>query len=124
MDYGELKSSLEGLYRSGEGEYISTGLCLNGEGFGIYISLEEDKYTRLYTNEAFALWFENVYVIEREQYMPYVDAICKRYGVIWNEKEKHLYVRFRRNELTLSEGVTRLHAAAMLCASLGHDLFV
>ena len=122
MDYKELKEALNGLYFSKNGDYISTGYYLNGEALGFHISFLEDKYVRICTNEAFALWFENVYVVEREEYMPFVERICNRFGVAWSDGERCLFIKFRRNELSLAEAVTRLHAAALLCASLGHDL--
>ena len=73
---------------------------------------------RIETDDTFEAWFEQITYTEREKYWKYVEKINERFGTSWDEENKREYIIFRRNEMRISEAVSRLHQAVILLSGL------
>jgi len=52
---------------------------------------------------------------------PKIEKIAGMYGAVWDNDTGSLYIRFRRNELTLAQAVMRLEQAVSVVGCLGED---
>lgn len=97
------------------GQYIQTYLFLDGESTGIYYNTD-GKEIELKTDGNFSesLWL----FYEYEKYLPYIEKICARLGLSWDGEKGVLSLRFRRNDMTLSEAVMRMEEGIFALYSL------
>ncbi|MBQ9070733.1 MAG: hypothetical protein IJY23_05235 [Clostridia bacterium] len=118
----EIESVLHEIYdvRSG---FIIPGTFWDGDGCKILFEQEEDKNIRLSSCENFEAFTEQVFIDNFEDYTEYVSKINKRFGTAWDSKRRQIYIRFRRNDMSIAEAVTRLHGAMMLIAALDWYLY-
>ena len=123
MKDNENQKALYGLYDV-RGNIILTGMFWDGDSANIIFEQEDKKYMRISSCENFEAFTETVFIDNYEDYAPYIDKINARYGTCFDAQKRQLYLRFRRNEMTITEAVTKLHGAMMLIASLHWHLFV
>lgn len=97
------------------GQYIQTYLFLDGESTGLYYNTD-GKQIELKTDGNFSesLWL----FYEYEKYLPYIEKICDRLGLSWDGEKGVLSLRFRRNDMTLSEAVMRMEEGIFALYSL------
>ena len=111
------ESTLARLYDV-RGDRIITGTFWDGDSCNMIFQIKEDKYIEISSDENFEAFTEDVFIENAEDYTEYVKKINKRYGTEWDEDKRRLYIRFRRNDMSISEAVMRLHGAMMLIAAL------
>ena len=91
---------------------------LEGEPVNFRFYQEDEKYARLVTNPVFSQWMAWS-TGNWKAAAPEIEALAKPYGVAWDNENGTLYLRFRRNEMTLAEAVLRLQQAAAVVCALG-----
>lgn len=123
MDKSTVKTALENIYSVRE-NLIRTGTFLDGVGVNIIFEQTSVREMCLSTDEGFATFCEPVFFDEWESYAPYVEAINRRFGTTCDRGARRLLLRFRRNDMTLTEAVSRLRAAMTLVAGLDRYTFV
>ena len=82
-----------------------------------------DRYMRISSDETFEAFTETAVIDYSEDYKEYIDRINERYGTAWDREKRQLYIRFRRNEMSITEALTRLHGAMMLVGALHWHLY-
>ena len=123
MKNSNLTESLGDLYLVDNGR-IRPGSFWDGDECTMIFESQPDKYMRISSDDRFTAFTERVFIEEWEDYSAYVNAINARYGTAWDEQRRQLYIRFRRNEMSVSDAVARLHGAMMLVAALDWHVFV
>ncbi len=118
----ELKEGLELLFGtyampSDNKILISTPHNFDGEYAGVYFEECEGHSVRLTSHENFNDWMDHL-TLYPEYYSKEVEAISKRYGTEYSFSENRLTLKFRRNEMTLAEGIMRISKAMYLLGSL------
>lgn len=115
----EIDKQLETLYRAYEDSDtlgIWTHMYLEGEPINFRFYQEDEKYSLLVTNPNFSNWMAWC-TGDWKKAAPIINALAKPYGAAWDSENGTLYLRFRRNEMTLAQAVLRLQqAAALVCA--------
>lgn len=115
----EIEKQLEALYRVYEdGDHLGiwTHLYLEGEPINLWFYQEDSKYSRLVTHPNFSNWMAAC-TGDWKKAAPIIDALAKPYGAAWDSENGALYLRFRRNEMSVAQAVMRLHqAVAVVCA--------
>ena len=53
-----------------------------------------------------------------KKYLPYIEKICARLGLSWDGEKGVLSLRFKRNDMTLSEAVMRMEEGIFALYSL------
>ena len=127
MDLKEIERALSELYATSDHfgkTVINPSLFLDGDGTVFFFTLEENKYMRIETDDNFEAFFEQISEIERDDYWKYVERINKRYGTEWDQEKRRIFIRFRRNDMSIGEAVTRLHQAVMLLSGLSWYTFI
>ena len=117
----EIDKQLESLYRGyddGASLGIWTHMRLEGEPINFRFYQEDDKYARLVTNANFAEWMA-CYTGNWKKASPMIEALARPYGVVWDNENGALYLRFRRNEMTMAEAVMHMQQAAAVVSALG-----
>lgn len=122
MRDARFESTLARLYDV-RGDRIITGTFWDGDSCTMIFKIKEDKYTEISSDENFEAFTEDVFIENAEDYKEYVKKINNRYGTEWDEDKRRLYIRFRRNDMSISEAVMRLHGAMMLIAALDWYLY-
>ena len=117
MKDNENQSSLYGLYDV-RNSLIITGMFFDGDSANIKFETQPDKYIRISTDENFEAFSETAFIDFYEDYAEYINEINKRYGTSWDSEKRQLFLRFRRNDMTITEAVTKLHGAMMLIGAL------
>ena len=123
MKDNENKNALYALYDVRD-NVIQTGMFWDGDSARIIFEQEDKKYMRISSCENFEAFTETAFIDYYEDYAPYIAKINERYGTCWDSEKRQLYLRFRRNEMTITEAVTKLHGAMMLISALHWHLFV
>ena len=116
----EIKQQLETLYRGYEdsaGLCIRTHMYLEGEPINFRFYREDEKYARLVTTSGFSRWMAWC-TGDWKKAAPLIDQLARPYGAAWDEENGALYLRFRRNEMTLAQAVMRLQQAAAVVSAL------
>lgn len=117
-----VSKALDGLYSTRDhidSTIIYPGLSFDGDGMTFLFRLESDKYAELRLSPNFAEWM--AYCTNGwKQAAPAIAQLAAPYGVQWDNEEGVLYIRFRRNEMTVSQAVLRLHQAALVVGSWGY----
>lgn len=98
---------------------IRPHLFFEGDGMTFLFHLESEKYAQIRLSPNFAEWMAWC-TDSWKKAAPKITQLAEPYGVQWDNEEGLLFIRFRRNEMTVSEAVLRLHQAALVVGSLGH----
>ena len=117
----EIDKQLETLYRgydAGTTLGIRTHMRLEGEPMNFLFYQEDEKYARLVTCSNFSEWMAWC-TGNWKKAAPMIEALAKPYGVAWDNENGALFLRFRRNEMTMAEAVMRLQQAAAVVCALG-----
>ena len=117
----KINEQLEKLYCTYErGDCVSIGTWYTIEGDPVNFSFrqEDDKYARITTNRNFAEWMANCTGNWRKA-TPLIVQLAAMYGVQWDPEDGCLFIRFRRNEMTLAQAIMRLQQAVFVVGSLG-----
>lgn len=116
----DIEKQLETLYRGyedGDALGIRTHMYLEGEPVNFRFYREDEKYSRLVTTSNFSEWMACC-TGDWKKAAPLIDQLAKPYGAAWDKEEGALYLRFRRNELTLAQAVMRLQQAVAVVSAL------
>ena len=119
----DINRRMEMLYRtfdSYEGIGIVTGITYEGDPVNFQFCQEDDKYARITTNRNFSEWMEWC-TGDWQAAAPKIERLAAPYGVQWDSEEGKLFIRFRRNEMTLAQAVLRLQQAVAVVGALGSN---
>ena len=97
---------------------IGTWYTIEGDPINFHFIQEDDKYARLTTNRNFSEWMANC-TGSWIQAAPVIAQLAGIYGVRWDPADGCLFIRFRRNEMTLSQAVLLMQQAVFVVGSLG-----
>ena len=117
----EVSEQLDGLYSTKDsynGTNIYPDIFWDGDGMGFLFSLEEDKYARIEVSSNFGEWIACC-TGDWKKATPTIRRLAKPYNVEWDEERGILFIRFRRNEMTVGQAVSRLKQAVLVVGSLG-----
>ena len=101
---------------------ITSGVRKDGDGMPCRICFEEDKYCRLSTVNPFDEWMA---CAVRDGWLaatPQIREIASHFGVQWDEKEGSLFIRFRRNEMSITQALIRLNTAMRIVCELNRTV--
>ncbi len=121
MNLKEVSRQLDELYSTHEsfsGTIICPDIFFDGEEMNFIFSLEEEKFTRIEVSSNFAermAWCTGDFRMA----VPAIRRLAKPYGVEWDDEKGVLYIRFRRNEMSIARAVLRLEQAVLVVGSLG-----
>ena len=101
--------------------YIRTGTFLEGEGVNFIFYPDGTHFCRIQTDENFSDYYK--YFIGGESYTDEVAPLLSRFGVKLDREGGVLYIRFRRNEISVAEAICKLHAAMLMLSSFGRHIF-
>lgn len=119
----DIDKQLEKLYRTYEnynGTVIATGISYEGNPVNFLFNEEDDKYSCISTSNNFSEWMAwrtNGWIKASAR----IEKIAIVYGVHWDNEKGSLYIRFRRNEMSLAEAVIRLQQAVAVVGSIGEE---
>lgn len=118
----QVSNALDELYSTRDyidSTIIYPSLYFDGDGMTFLFRLESDKYAEIRLSPNFAEWM--AYCTNGwKKAAPTIEQLAAPYGVQWDNDEGVLFLRFRRNEMTVSQAVLRLHQAALAVGSLGY----
>lgn len=118
----QVSNALDELYSTWDyfdSTIIHPKLYFDGDGMTFLFRLESDKYAEIRLSPNFAEWM--AYATNGwKKAAPRIEQLAAPYGVSWDNEAGVLYIRFRRNEMTVAQAVLRLHQAALVVGSLGH----
>lgn len=117
----EISRQLDALYRAyedGSGLGIWTHMYLEGDPVNFRFEQEDGKFSRLSTGPVFSEWIAWSTGSWR-QAAPTIEALAKPYGVSWDNENGVLFLRFRRNEMTVAQAILRLQQATAVVSALG-----
>ena len=117
-----VRENLFHAYPVGNQIHISSGVRMSGDGMPCRICFEEDKYCRISTVNPFDEWM--AFVLRDGWYSStdQIREIAGHFGVQWDEKEGCLFIRFRRNEMSITQAMIRLHTAMRIIGELNHTV--
>lgn len=121
MNLKEVSRQLDEIYSTHEsfgGTIICPDIFFDGEEMNFIFSLEEEKFARIEVSSNFAermAWCTG----DWKKATPVIRRLAKPYGVEWDNERGILYIRFRRNEMTVGQAVSRLKQAVLVAGSLG-----
>ena len=117
----EIDKQLDTLYRAYESRgtlCIGTHMYLEGDAVNFLFYQEDDKFSRLVTAPAFSEWMACC-TGDWKKAAPTIEALARRYGVAWDNQNGALFLRFRRNEMTLAQAILRLQQAVSVVCAVG-----
>lgn len=117
----EINEQLGTLYRAyddGDAIGIWTHLYLEGDPVNFRFYQQDNKYSKLTTTSAFSEWIAWC-TGDWKKASPTIIEIAKIYGVEWDNENGVLFLRFRRNEMTIAQAVMRLQQAVAVICALG-----
>ncbi len=119
----EINEQLDSLYRAYEGDNntgtgIWTHIYLEGQPINFRFHQENEKFSRLVTTPNFSEWMAWA-TGDWKKAAPIIEALAKPYGVAWDNENGVLYLRFRRNEMSIAQAVLRLQQAVCVISALG-----
>ncbi len=121
MSLAEISKQLDELYtayETYEGTGIGTHIYMEGDPINFIFCQEDDKYARIVTNRNFSermAWCTNGWT----KAAPTIERLAAPYGVQWDNDNGALFIRFRRNEMTIAQAILRLHQAVSVISALG-----
>lgn len=117
----EINGQLDELYRAyadSPGIGIWTHMYLEGDPINFRFYQEDRKVSRLVTGPGFSEWMA-WRTGNWKQAAPVIEALARPYGVSWDNENGALYLRFRRNEMTVAQAIMRLQQATAVICALG-----
>lgn len=117
----EINGQLDTLYRAyedGTDMGVWTHMYLDGDPVNFRFCQEDDKFSRLSTGPNFSEWIASA-TGNWKAAAPVIEVLAKPYGVGWDNENGALYLRFRRNEMTVAQAVLRLQQAVAVISALG-----
>lgn len=117
----EINKQLDSLYRTYElsnGIGIWTHIYLEGQPINFRFEQEDGKFSRLVTTGNFSEWMAWA-TGDWKKAAPVIEALAKPYGVAWDNENGALYLRFRRNEMSIAQAILRLQQAVCVISALG-----
>ena len=96
---------------------IGTWYTIEGDPINFHFYQEDDKYSRITTNENFSQWMACCTNGWSEK-APVIEQFAGLYGVKWDNNKGQLYIRFRRNEMSIAQAVMRLQQAVFVIGSM------
>lgn len=117
----EINGQLDELYRAyadSPGIGIWTHMYLEGDPINFRFYQEDRKVSRLVTGPGFSEWMA-WRTGNWKQAAPVIEALARPYGVAWDNENGALYLRFRRNEMTVAQAIMRLQQATAVICALG-----
>ena len=115
-DFSNQLDTLFRPYDSGDLTTIGTHMRLSGDPMNFIFIQEDDKFSRLTTTANFAQWMACA-TGDWKKAATTIEALAAPYGVKWDNENGALYLRFRRNELSIAQAILRMQqAAAVVCA--------
>ena len=121
MTLQRINEQLDQLYRTNEAwgtMSIATWYRLEGDAMNFQFTLEDDKYARITTNRNFSeyiAWSTGDWKKAKDV----IEKLASIYAVSWDPVNGALFIRFRRNEMTLAQAIMRLQQAVFVIGSLG-----
>lgn len=117
----DLCSQLDRLYQTTpyyeDQILIYPSLFFDGDGMRFTFRLEEDKYARIEISENFGEWMA-CYPGGWKAVEPHIRRFTEPFGVEWDGERGILFIRFRRNEMSVAQAVLRLEQAALVVGNL------
>jgi hypothetical protein len=117
-DISNQLDSLFCTYDALGGISIGTSISFEGDPTNFLFQQEDDKYARITTNRNFSEWMADC-TSGWMKAAPRIEELAKPYGVQWDNENGALFIRFRRNEMSVAEAVMRLYRAVSVVGSLG-----
>lgn len=117
----EIDKQLDTLYRTYENRSdigIWTHMYLDGDPINFRFYQEDDKFSRLVTESNFSEWMACC-TGDWKKAAPAIEKLAKPYGAEWDNEKGVLFVRFRRNEMTVAQAILRLQQAVAVVCALG-----
>ena len=117
----EIRDQLDTLFRAYDDRgdlAIWTHMYLDGAPINFRFYQEDSKYSRIVTAPNFSEWMANCTGYWKKA-TPMIETLAKPYGVNWDPENGTLYIRFRRNEMTIAAAIMRLQQAVSLISALG-----
>ena len=117
----QINEQLDTLYHAyalSTGIGIQTHIYLEGQPINFRFEQEDGKYSKLVTTGNFAEWMAWA-TGDWKKAAPTIEALAKPYGVGWDNENGALYLRFRRNEMSIAQAVLRLQQAVFVVSALG-----
>ena len=117
----EIDRQLDTMYRAyddGADIGIWTHMYLEGDPINFRFYRENDKFSRVATGPAFSQWMAWC-TGNWKGAAPAIEKLAKPYGVGWDNENGALFLRFRRNEMTVAQAVIRLQQAVAVVCALG-----
>ena len=108
---------LYAVYENPEGIVIATGITYDGEPINFLFCQEDDKHSCITTNRNFSEWMAWC-TGGWAKAAPKIEKLAALYGVQWDNTEGKLYIRFRRNEMSLTQAVLRLQQAVAVVGNM------
>ena len=96
---------------------IGTWYTIEGDPINFLFIQEDDKYSRITTNRNFSDWMSWCIRDSARAAEP-ISQLAARYGVQWDPENEILFIRFRRNEMTLAQAIMRLQQAVFVVGSI------
>lgn len=118
----EINRQLDTLYCAygDRGEIrIRTNTYIEGDPVNFIFLQEDNKYSVLTTPPVFAEWMAFSTGNWRKA-APAIERLAAPYGVMWDNENGALYLRFRRNEISIAEAILRLRQAVAVVSALGN----
>lgn len=118
----EVSETLDCLYNSKElhdHTVIFPKVRFDGDSMFFRFRLEEEKYCLLETSDNFGEWLACCTPDGWKEAAPVIRRLAQPYGVDFDPATGRLFIRFRRNALTLAQAVLRLEQAMLVTGSLG-----
>ena len=115
-----VRENLFQAYPVGNQTHISSGVRMDCDGMPCRIRFEEDKYCRISTVTPFDEWMAFVLYDGWNSATGQIREIAGHFGVQWDEKEGCLFIRFRRNEMSITQAMIRLHTAMRIIGQMNH----
>lgn len=95
---------------------IGTWYTIEGDPINFLFYQEDNKHARIVTNNNFSDWMAWCTNGWREK-AAIIEKLARPYGVQWDNEEGVLFIRFRRNEMSLVQAVLRLQQAVFVVGS-------
>ena len=116
----EISKQLDRLYCPHDlrdGVSIGTWHTIEGDPINFLFYQEDNKYARIATNNNFSEWMAWCTDGWRKK-APVIERLARPYGVQWDNEEGRLFIRFRRNEMSIAQAILRLQQAVFVVGSM------
>lgn len=115
-DINEQLDRLYDTYALRDSISIATGYTIEGDPINFLFHQEDDKYACITTNDNFSEWMAwstDGWCAKA----PMIERLARPYGVRWDIENGRLFIRFRRNEMSIAQAVLRLQQAVFIIGS-------